>query len=388
MSKNITRLCLATVLLAFAVVVLGAFTRLVDAGLGCPDWPTCYGHLWVPNSAEEVHVANQNFSDTPVEHGKTWPEQAHRIIASSLGSLILMLFFLCYRARPDQLGRRSVAALLAVLVGGTVARIFIGDAMDPYLWLFVVLYFLNLCRLLSYDSAGVSPFKLPALLAGLVVLQGLFGMWTVTLNLWPKVVTLHLLGGFATLTLLILLYQRLADWHWQANASVVVQFMKLRPLAVVAVVVVSFQIALGGWVSSNYAALACPDFPLCQNEVIPPTNFRDGFNVFQEIGPNYLGGRLDNHARTAIHFTHRLGALVVLVVLGVFAWRLYATGSRQARNFTVVLLSLLFVQLLLGIMNVVLSLPLSIAVAHNAVGALLLIVVVSINHRIRTVKTL
>lgn len=388
MNKTLSRLSVVSVLLALTVVVLGAFTRLADAGLGCPDWPTCYGHLWVPTSESDVAIANEKFIDTPVEHHKTWPEQLHRIIASSLGLLILAIFFYAYRDSGDEQPKKSVLFLLTILVAGTIARIIIGDSMDIYLWLFVSVYFINLARLATRAKTGSSTFKLPALIAGLVILQGFFGMWTVTLNLWPQVVTLHLLGGFSTLSLLWLLLQRVAGLHWHADANAVITFMRLRPLAWFALAVVVLQIALGGWVSSNYAALACPDFPLCQNALWPQASFVDGFNFLQDIGPNYLGGQLDNVARVAIHLSHRIGAILVLCVISLFAYRLWRSGYPQAKNFTVVLIVVLILQLTLGILNVVMSLPLFIAVVHNAVGAILLITVITINHRIHTVKTL
>ncbi len=388
MSKTALRVCSASVVLAFAVVILGAFTRLVDAGLGCPDWPTCYGHLWVPNTEAEVLAANEKFADTPVEHDKTWPEQAHRLIASALGLLILALFFLCYRERDRSQRWVGVIVLLSALVAGTVARIFVGDAMDLYLWLLLAGYFLHLAWLSSRTAQGAVPFRLPSLIAGLVILQGLFGMWTVTLYLWPQVVTAHLLGGFATLSLLWLLLQRLAHWRWRAAADTTLNLMRLRPLATIAMVVVIVQIALGGWVSSNYAALACPDFPLCQNQLLPAANYAAGFNFLQDLGPNYLGGLLDNQARVAIHFSHRLGALVVVAVIAVLAYELWRSRYPRAQHLALVLLAVLATQLTLGVLNIVLALPLYVAVAHNAVGALLLITVTTINHRIRTVETL
>ncbi len=388
MNKIAYRLCFAALILAVVVVVLGAFTRLVDAGLGCPDWPTCYGHLWVPLSDAQVELANEKFADTPVEHDKTWPEQLHRIAASTLGLFILGIFYCCYRARDPEQPWGSVIVLLFCLVGGTVARIFLGDALDFYLWLLVAAYFINLSRIATRNFTKQTPFKLPAFIAGLVILQGLFGMWTVTLNLWPQVVTLHLMGGFATLGLLWLLLQRLAQWHWHADATAVVSFMRLRAFALVVMVVVALQIMLGGWLSSNYAALACPDFPLCQNQVWPSAAFGKGFNLLQDIGPNYLGGLMESDARIAIHLSHRIGAIVVLIVTAIFAFRLWQTGFRQAQNFSLVLLAVLGLQLLLGILNVVMSLPLWVAVSHNAVGALLLLTIITINHRLRTVVTL
>lgn len=387
MNKLAFRLCLLSFLLAFSVVVLGAFTRLVDAGLGCPDWPTCYGHLWVPLSEADVEQANELFKETPVEHDKTWPEQLHRIFASTLGLFILGIFFLCYRVSEKKAIWNSAVSLLGVLVAGVIARIVVGDKLDPYLWVLIAAYFLNLARIATHTQTGRVPFKLPSIIAGLVILQGFFGMWTVTLNLWPQVVTAHLLGGFATLSLLWLLLQRLGEWHWQADAAIVVEFMNTRLLAMLALVVVVVQIAIGGWVSSNYAALACPDFPLCQNQIWPNAKFLQGFDFLQSIGPNYLGGIMESEARIAIHLSHRIGAIIVLLVVSLLAWRLWRIEFKPAKNFALILMAVLVIQLTLGVLNIVLSLPLFVAVAHNGIGAILLIAVVTINHRLRTVKT-
>lgn len=320
--------------IAIIVVVLGAFTRLVHAGLGCPDWPTCYGHYWVPNTADEIHAANQAFAETPVQTEKTWPEQIHRIFASSLGLLMIGLVVIALRNRR--------------IVG--------------------------------------QPLKLPLFMLGFVVLQGLFGMWTVTLLLWPQVVTSHLLGGFTTLSLLWLLVQRLGNFRWCFDASSFEAIRKLRWLAVVGLLVVVMQIALGGWTTSNYAALACADLPTCHNEWVPQMDFSAGFNIFQQIGPNYLGGQLDNQARTAIHFSHRIGAIVTTVVLlSLVASLLFARVS-AVRGIAGILGATLFLQLALGVSNVLFALPLPVAVAHNAVGAMLLLVMVTLNHRIFTAQ--
>lgn len=386
--STVTKLTLVATLLACCVVVLGSFTRLSDAGLGCPDWPTCYGHFWVPKTEADVAKANELFAHAPVEHDKTWPEQLHRLFASSLGLLILVIFGFCLKAVDREHPWRSVVVCLGILIVATVTRIFAGHVLDPYLWIIVAAYFLNLSRLIIFQDESKTPFKLPAFIAGLVILQGLFGMWTVTLNLWPQVVTLHLLGGFATFSLLWLLFQRLAGWHWHADAAIVVKFMQLRPLAMLVLVLVACQIALGGWLSANYAALACPDFPLCQNSIWPEAKFAQGFNIFQHIGPNYLGGLLESKARIAIHLTHRIGAMFVLVFASILIVKLWLTEYKQARHLAVVLSAVLGLQVLLGILNVELSLPLSVAVLHNAVGALLLLTIITINHRIRTVNTL
>ena len=304
--------------MALVVVILGAYTRLVDAGLGCPDWPGCYGFIGVPESAEEVALANARFPDAPVEPYKAWWEMIHRYFATALGALVLGMAVVAWRNRAQ----------------GT-------------------------------------PSKLPIALLGLVILQGAFGAWTVTLKLWPQVVTAHLLGGFATLSLLWLLCLRLgvgASWRTPAN---------LRGLAAASTVILVLQIALGGWVSSNYAALACPDFPTCHGEWLPDMDLVQGFDVTQSVGPNYLGGLLESDARVGIQVVHRLGAIFVLVAVGLLGIRLLQASSPLAWP----LLGLLGLQLLLGVLNVVLVLPLANATLHNAVGALLLLAMVTVNYR-------
>ena len=312
--KNLVLVCVA---LALVVVVLGAYTRLVDAGLGCPDWPGCYGHLDVPQTAEEIRAAEARFPDTPVEAEKAWTEMVHRYAATVLGLLILVVAAQAIRRRH---------------------RV---------------------------------PWKLPIALALLVMLQGAFGAWTVTLKLWPQIVTAHLLGGFATLSLLWLLALRLG-----VGTGLSVQARHLR-LAVAALAVLVVQIGLGGWVTSNYAALACPDFPVCHGAWVPPMDLAQGFNIFQSVGPNYLGGLLDSEARIAIQIAHRLGAVAALLVVGWLGWRLLASHSPLAPW----VIGLLALQLSLGVANVLLTLPLWVAVSHNAGGALLLLALVTVNYR-------
>jgi cytochrome c oxidase assembly protein subunit 15 len=309
--------------MALVVVILGAFTRLVDAGLGCPDWPGCYGFLVVPESADEVAIASSRFPDAPVEPEKAWWEMVHRYFATLLGALVLAVAVLAWRSR----GR--------------------------------------------VDSARRTPIKLPLVLLGLVILQGAFGAWTVTLKLWPQVVTAHLLGGFATLSLLWLLCLRLGvGAGWQAASE-------LRGVARLALGVLIVQIALGGWVTSNYAALACPDFPTCHGEWAPDMDLARGFDVTQSVGPNYLGGRLESDARVGIQVAHRVGAIAALLAIGWLGIRLLSTASPLAWP----VLGLLGVQLALGVLNVVLVLPLANATGHNAIGALLLLAVVTVNYR-------
>lgn len=332
------RWALAATTVCVVVVVLGAFTRLVDAGLGCPDWPGCYGHLSWPSSADSVARAEALFPEAPVEHDKTWPEMVHRYFAGFLGLMILGLTIATWRwslkDREHHYARKHTTFLL-----------------------------------------------------GLVILQAAFGMWTVTLKLWPQVVTAHLLGGFATLSLLWLLAQRYSGWGWQLRRYDYRALQGLRPLAFLALVVVVVQIALGGWVSANYAALACTDLPRCHGEWWPAMDFTRAFNFAQGVGPNYLGGLLENDARTAIHVSHRLGALVVTLVVALLCWRLWRIDERASRRMALSIAAILILQVVLGVTNVLGSLPLAVAVAHNAVGALLLLALVTLAHRIHTAQS-
>jgi cytochrome c oxidase assembly protein subunit 15 len=320
------RLALLATLLAALVVLLGVFTRLTHAGLGCPDWPGCYGFLGVPMSEGKQALAEARFPEAPVEVAKGWYEMIHRYFAGALGLLILGLAVhaLRHRRLPDQ------------------------------------------------------PLKLPLLLLLLVIIQAAFGMWTVTLKLWPQVVTAHLLGGFATLSLLFLLSLRLSGRHPPLRAT-----RGLRRLALLALLLVIGQIALGGWVSSNYAAVACTDLPTCHGQWWPPMDFANGFHLTQHIGPNYLGGQLDSDARTAIHVSHRLGALLVSLVILLLAWGLRA---QRHRGLALLLVLALLLQLSLGVANILLQLPLAVAVAHNAGGALLLLCLVLVNYRLRRAR--
>ncbi len=326
MSKPGYRFALFATLLAVLVVMLGAYTRLSHAGLGCPDWPGCYGFLGVPMSEHSQALAGTRFPEAPVEVAKGWYEMIHRYFAGTLGLVILGLAVQAIRRRaePEQ------------------------------------------------------PLKLPLVLLGLVILQAAFGMWTVTLKLWPQVVTAHLLGGFATLSLLFLLTLRLA------NALPVLPRISAgqRGMAAMALLLTVGQIALGGWVSSNYAAVACVDLPTCHGEWWPAMDFANGFHLTQHIGPNYLGGQLDSDARTAIHMSHRLGALLLSLVLLLLAWRLKRSGLPRLGGL---LLLALAVQVSLGLSNVYFHLPLPVAVAHNLGGALLLLSLVLINYRVRRV---
>ncbi|MBV2133382.1 COX15/CtaA family protein [Pseudomonas sp. MAP12] len=318
------RLALCATALALLVVMLGAYTRLTHAGLGCPDWPGCYGFIGVPQNEAQLAHAERHFPEAPVEAQKGWNEMVHRYFAGSLGLLI------------------AVLAAQAIRRGGRDGQ----------------------------------PLKLPLALLALVLVQAAFGMWTVTLKLWPQVVSAHLLGGFATLSLLFLLSLRLSG----ALPPLAGVLPQLRALAALALVVVIGQIALGGWVSSNYAAVACVDLPTCHGEWWPATDFANGFHLTQHIGPNYLGGQLDSEARTAIHLSHRLGAVLVSLLLLVLAVQLLRHGRSRLAGL---LLLALLAQVSLGVANVLLHLPLAVALAHNLGGAALLLVLVLINYRLR-----
>jgi cytochrome c oxidase assembly protein subunit 15 len=320
------RLALCATLLALVVVLLGAYTRLTHAGLGCPDWPGCYGFISVPKTEAQLAHAELHFPDAPVEEHKGRNEMVHRYFAGGLALMIMMLGVQAWHRRH------------------------ISD----------------------------QPVGLPLLLVGVVGAQAAFGMWTVTLKLWPQVVTAHLLGGITTLSLLFLLTARLSG----AFAPMPQVNTRLRRLAAVGLVLVALQIALGGWVSSNYAAMACTDLPTCQGQWWPEADFANGFHLTQHIGPNYLGGKLDSTARTAIHLTHRIGALWVTASLLMLAWQLRYAGLKGLAGLLVVALGL---QIALGVSNVLFHLPLAVAVAHNAGGAALMLTMTLINYRVRPV---
>lgn len=381
------RLALLGTVFAVMVLGLGAFTRLADAGLGCPDWPTCYGHVLWPTSADDVHTANQAFPDTPVEHDKTWPEMVHRYFAQTLGLITIALFVLAIRYRREPQPVVLVSALLGINVLMTVLTAIIGTVMEPFAVGSVAVTMAVLARFGAQRGSSQQPFKLPAFLLAFIILQGLFGMWTVTLKLWPQVVTSHLLGGFTTFSLLWLLTLRLSNTHWELPLRACMALSRLRPWVVLGLVIVCCQIALGGWTTSNYAAVACPDLPTCQGQWLPPMDFADGFNIAQTIGPNYLGGTMDNEARIAIHYSHRAGALITAAYL---LWLVFLLRSRvmvpQVQRITHVVMGVLGVQIALGLANVYFQFPVAVAVAHNLVGALLLLTMVTLNHRVFTAR--
>lgn len=325
------KIALVATTLALFVVVLGAYVRLSDAGLGCPDWPGCYGHLTVPEAAHHVDKANAAYPERPVEAAKAWKEMIHRYFASTLGLLIVILAVLAWRSK--RISNQQV--------------------------------------------------KLPIFMVALVIFQGLLGMWTVTIKLNPTIVMLHLIGGMTTLSLLWWMSLRQSKM-FLPHSSYPSQLKPFTGLAVIGLFIVAFQIMLGGWTSSNYAALVCADFPTCQGFLIPPTDFKEAFNLWRGTEINFEGGVLDNTARTTIHFVHRVGALITFLFIGWLSLKLiFGTEVNKLQSLGRMLLFVLLVQVSLGIINVVYSLPLFIAVAHNGVGALLLLTMVTLNHTVR-----
>ena len=396
--KPLYWLALLAVPFVFVVIALGAFTRLSDAGLGCPDWPTCYGHVLWPDSAHEIYNANLTYNETPVETGKTWPEQVHRIFASSLGLISLLVFFLSLRLSKDKSLNWQLIGTTVVLLVTLVAKIVLfkfqtkvtavamHDSYDIIIGLVVLgcVVFLGLLGLRR--GSQEQPVKLPAFIVAFVILQGLFGMWTVTLKVWPQVVTLHLLGGFTMAALFWLLSLRLGNQHWYLPSYNLEKLNRLKPLVVLTFAVVILQVALGGWTTSNYAAVACPDLPRCQGQWWPKMDVASGFNLTQGVGPNYLGGKLDNEARIAIHMAHRIGAMITTILLLLLSTMLYGLHNPKPRKMAHWILGALTLQISLGLSNIIFHFPLPVAVAHNAGGAFLLLVMVTLLYRTFTAR--
>jgi heme a synthase len=301
MSRLFRLLVLGTLGLAFVVVVVGAYVRLSDAGLGCPDWPLCYGQPLPGDLADRDALA------------KAWKEMGHRYLAGTLGLLILILSWWSWKTRQSP---RLATALLA-----------------------------------------------------LVIFQATLGAWTVTMLLKPAIVTAHLVGGLTVLALLtwMALTQFFGPYSLDAR--------KLRGAAVIALAALGVQVALGGWVSSNYAALACPDIPLCLGELAPRMDFANAFHVLRDLGQTPQGELLSREALTAIHWTHRMFALVAVAVIGWAAYRALAVS----RALAALIALLVVLQFSLGVANVLVSRPLGLAAAHNAGAALLLIALVVLN---------
>lgn len=309
------RLALLGTVLTLAIVMSGAWVRLTDAGLGCPDWPGCYGQLTPPDTAHEIRRAEAAFPDAPVEVGKAWREMMHRYAIPFLGLVVLLL-----------------------------AGIAIVNRDDPFV-----------------------PLIAPLVLLPLLAVQAILGMLTVTMLLQPIVVVAHLLGGMTTLGLLGYLALRTRPHV----ARILPSSNRFRGLSIIAIAVLMAQIALGGWTSANYAALACPDFPGCQGQLWPEADFAAGFVPWRGLGSV---GYSESAERTAIHLAHRIGALVTtLVLVGIGLGAAVRGPHRGVRVAGGVLAALVVAQVALGAMTVLLRLPLVLAVAHNGMAALLVL---------------
>jgi cytochrome c oxidase assembly protein subunit 15 len=328
----IRRLALFGAILCFGVVVLGGYTRLSNSGLGCPDWPGCFGHVAPTGSPEHYATAS--------DVRKAWVEMIHRYFASTLGLVIVVVAALSIRARRE----RGVSVGFALV------------------------------------------------LLALVVLQGILGMLTVTWLLKPLIVTGHLLGGLTTFAMLLWLWLTMRAQHRRVDGGSVLTGNRLvedgsrvRLWATLALAALALQVFLGGWTSSNYAAVACPDFPQCQAQWIPDADYKDAFVLWRGLGINYAGGVLDHPARVAIHFTHRLGAALATLLLLVAAFGALRGLGRGARWAGIAVLAALALQLSIGIFMVLQAFPLPLAAAHNAGAALLVAATVLLNRRLRPV---
>jgi cytochrome c oxidase assembly protein subunit 15 len=355
-------LALFAAVFAFGLVMFGAFVRLSNAGLSCPDWPTCYGQVTWPQHAQAVAHADATFPDRPYEAHKAWREQVHRFLAGTLGVLVLLLALIA--------SWRRRSTLLAVLVGAVFAALGVGLYMrGEHMWssaLAACAIALPLFAAIRLQRPGA--WKICVLALAVIIFQAMLGMWTVTLLLKPVVVMGHLLGGMATFALLAYAALRFAG-----VAAADERHADLRRLVTIGIMLLLCQIALGGWTSANYAALACGygpgSFPQCLGQWAPPTDFHEGFVLWRGIGVNYEGGVLDMAARSAIQIVHRLGALVVFCYLG---WLSIKVARRGLRGHGLAIALALASQVLLGISNVYFGLPLAVATAHNGVAALLL----------------
>ena len=363
--------------LAFAVIVFGAFVRLSNAGLSCPDWPTCYGRAAWPSAAQDVasHAAS---AIRPLDSSKAWREQLHRMLAGSLGVLVLLLALLAARRQRHGIAQVLAAALAVALAiplymrGQHLAATLLAGLGELVLLQAAVRWSRN-------DAGSPAPglSAIAVLTLAVIVFQALLGMWTVTWLLKPIVVMGHLLGGLATFALLAWMAWRATDLPIRLpDAGLLRRWLWLGLL------LLGLQIALGGWTSANYAALACgTDFPKCVGQWWPPHDFGEGFVLWRGIGVDYEGGVLDGASRIAIHMAHRMMAGVVFAYLLWLASKLWRTPG--IRGAGALLGALVLAQVSLGIANVKLALPLPVAVLHNAGAALLLFVLVGLLARVR-----
>ena len=316
-------LTLLTLFLTFDLVLFGAFTRLTDSGLGCPDWPGCYGNASPVGAHAAIAAAQSALPGGPVTHGKAWVEMVHRYLATGVGVLILVLAVASWRVR--------------VKSGNTQAGAGVWWPLATLLW---------------------------------VCVQGAFGALTVTMKLFPAIVTLHLLGGLTLLALLGIQAERLG--RRQSGRPRVLVNPATRGWMLTAFALLGVQVALGGWVSTNYAVLACTDFPMCQNSWWPEMHFEQGFQIWRELGLTPSGEHITFAALTAIHFVHRCMAAAVLMALGLLAWRLAHIPALRIQSRWIVGLAVM--QVATGMANVVLGWPLAAALVHTGGAAALVLV--------------
>ena len=331
-ARRLLALTVLTLFLTFDLVLFGAFTRLTDSGLGCPDWPGCYGKGSPVGAREHIAAAQQAMPTGPVTHGKAWVEMIHRYLATAVGVLIIALAV----ATWVEWRRARRAAQVDEAPGAGAAVLHPGWPMLTLVW---------------------------------VIAQGAFGALTVTMKLFPAIVTLHLLGGVGLLVVLAVQAERYRQAAGYPPEPLVPSLRTLLWLTAAAVVV---QIALGGWVSTNYAVLVCNTFPMCQGSWWPSMDFAQGFELWRPLGLSADGSQLEFHALTAIHYTHRLFAYGVFVLMAVLVWRLHRAGRLQRQRRWVAALALL--QLVTGLSNVVLDWPLLAAVLHTGGAAALMTV--------------
>jgi len=317
-------LVLFSAILALCVVNLGAYVRLTDAGLGCPDWPGCYGTLTVPQSELAIQHAHNNFPNKTVEVGKAWREMAHRYLAGTLGLLVLAI----------------------AIIGWAIKREIKNSA-----WL-------------------------NSLLLAVIIFQAILGMWTVTMLLKPAIVTAHLMGGMTTLGLLVWIAHR----HWGYSSDTIIKSEQLNYAIRFSLIIIALQIFLGGWTSTNYAALACTDFPTCHGAFWPAMDFNDAFTFLRELGESAAGHPVSLETLTAIQWSHRIGALVTFIYIILLSIKIMCYW--QLRRLGVFLMIILTIQVLIGIGNLLMHLPLVLAVAHNFTAALLLILLVLLNSKV------
>ena len=374
--RHFHRLAWLAVALALGVIVFGAFVRLSNAGLSCPDWPTCYGRATWPQAVGEVadHAAS---AIRPFETHKAWREQVHRMLAGTLGVLVLALALLAARRRRFGIAQILLAsALVAVAIPLYMHGQHVASSA-----LAIVAEGLLLFAALRWSNADLS--RASALTLAVIIFQALLGMWTVTWLLKPVVVMGHLLGGLLTFSLLTW-----TAWRATDRPITLAEALQLRNWVIGAIAVLALQIALGGWTSANYAALSCgagswsaDNFPKCVGQWWPPHDFREGFVLWRGVGVDYEGGVLDGASRIAIQMAHRIVAVLAAGYLLVLSWRLLRIPGM--RGWGVGIVVLLLAQVSLGILNVKLALPLPVAVAHNGGAALLLFTLVSLLARLR-----